>query len=297
MKAQSYVAAFCAFRTLRGMPRFTARCGVLCVDFCPVELPGRAARLHEPPFTSRSWSIYSSRSWKCHSVFLTTAWASAWPLRLPGNCARSRAATPCFCSFPAAGVPNSLPPIAPGTPAVGPRFACNSAPVWRHACSSHATTGTHSCATAGLKSRSRARYGVCGRSGGSHYLSYHRICRRRRCRSFRFPAVLARLHPRKFSRTAFLLLSRGSRSRQGDHPGRACIRGHARARCEIVDMTHPCVDRPALAIGEIHVWTARLVDEHCATADLLRAQAAQFSFELARHGDWDCLRVQRSVSI
>jgi len=62
-------------------------------------------------------------------------------------------------------------------------------------------------------------------------------------------------------------------------------------------MTHPCVDRPALAIGEIHVWTARLVDEHCATADLLRAQAAQFSFELARHGDWDCLRVQRSVSI
>ena len=96
---------------------------------------------------------------------------------------------------------------------------------------------------------------------------------------------------------AFLLLSRGSRSRQGDHPGRACIRGHARARCEIVDMTHPCVDRPALAIGEIHVWTARLVDEHCATADLLRAQAAQFSFELARHGDWDCLRVQRSVSI
>ena len=169
------------------------------VDFCPVELPGRAARLHEPPFTSRSWSMYSSRSWKCHSVFLTTAWASAWPLRLPGNCARSRAATPCFCSFPAAGVPNSLPPIAPATPAVGPRFACNSAPVWRHACSSHATTGTHSCATAGLKSRSRARYGVCGRSGGSHYLSYHRICRRRRCRSFRFPAVLARLHPRKFS--------------------------------------------------------------------------------------------------
>jgi 4'-phosphopantetheinyl transferase len=54
-------------------------------------------------------------------------------------------------------------------------------------------------------------------------------------------------------------------------------------------MTHPCVDRPALSIGEIHVWTARLVDEHCATADLLRtlsreerAQAAQFSFERDR---------------
>jgi 4'-phosphopantetheinyl transferase len=52
-------------------------------------------------------------------------------------------------------------------------------------------------------------------------------------------------------------------------------------------MTH--VDRPALSIGEIHVWTARLVDEHCATADLLpilsreeRAQAAQFSFERDR---------------
>jgi 4'-phosphopantetheinyl transferase len=49
-------------------------------------------------------------------------------------------------------------------------------------------------------------------------------------------------------------------------------------------MTH--VDRPALSIGEIHVWAARLVDEHCATADLLRtlsreerAQAAQFSFK------------------
>jgi phosphopantetheinyl transferase len=54
-------------------------------------------------------------------------------------------------------------------------------------------------------------------------------------------------------------------------------------------MTHPCVDRPALSIGEIHVWIARLVDEHCATADLLpilsreeRAQAAQFSFERER---------------
>jgi phosphopantetheinyl transferase len=34
-------------------------------------------------------------------------------------------------------------------------------------------------------------------------------------------------------------------------------------------MTHPCVDRPALSIGEVHVWTARLVDEHRATADLL----------------------------
>jgi 4'-phosphopantetheinyl transferase len=54
-------------------------------------------------------------------------------------------------------------------------------------------------------------------------------------------------------------------------------------------MTHPCVDRPALSIGEIHVWTARLVDEHHATADLLwtlsreeRARAAQFSFERDR---------------
>jgi len=54
-------------------------------------------------------------------------------------------------------------------------------------------------------------------------------------------------------------------------------------------MSKPCVDRPALSIGEIHVWTARLVDEHRATADLLpilsreeRAQAAQFSFERDR---------------
>jgi len=52
-------------------------------------------------------------------------------------------------------------------------------------------------------------------------------------------------------------------------------------------MTH--VDRPALSIGEIHVWAARLVDGHDATADLLRtlsreerAQAAQFAFERDR---------------
>jgi 4'-phosphopantetheinyl transferase len=54
-------------------------------------------------------------------------------------------------------------------------------------------------------------------------------------------------------------------------------------------MTHPCVGRPALSSGEIHAWTARLADEHHATADLLRilsreerAQAAQFSFECDR---------------
>jgi len=54
-------------------------------------------------------------------------------------------------------------------------------------------------------------------------------------------------------------------------------------------MSNPCVDRPALSIGEIHVWTAHLVDEHRATADLLpilsreeSAQAAQFSFERDR---------------
>jgi 4'-phosphopantetheinyl transferase len=54
-------------------------------------------------------------------------------------------------------------------------------------------------------------------------------------------------------------------------------------------MSNPCVDRPALSNGEIHVWTAHLVDEHRATADLLAilsreesAQAAQFSFERDR---------------
>lgn len=54
-------------------------------------------------------------------------------------------------------------------------------------------------------------------------------------------------------------------------------------------MTHPCVDPPGLSIGEVHVWTARLVDDHHATADLLRilgqeerARAAQFSFERDR---------------
>jgi len=54
-------------------------------------------------------------------------------------------------------------------------------------------------------------------------------------------------------------------------------------------MSNPCVDRPALSIGEIHVWTARLADEHHAMADLLlllsrdeRTRAAQFSFERDR---------------
>ena len=54
-------------------------------------------------------------------------------------------------------------------------------------------------------------------------------------------------------------------------------------------MSDPCVARPALSFGEIHVWTARLADEHHAIADLLRilsreerTQAAQFSFERDR---------------
>jgi 4'-phosphopantetheinyl transferase len=54
-------------------------------------------------------------------------------------------------------------------------------------------------------------------------------------------------------------------------------------------MTEPCEDRPGLSIGEIHAWTARLVDSHHVTADLLgildeeeRARAAQLSFERDR---------------
>jgi 4'-phosphopantetheinyl transferase len=59
-------------------------------------------------------------------------------------------------------------------------------------------------------------------------------------------------------------------------------------------MTRPCVDhRRGLSIGEIHVWAARLVDDHHAAADLLRvflpildqeerARAAQLSFERDR---------------
>jgi 4'-phosphopantetheinyl transferase len=62
-----------------------------------------------------------------------------------------------------------------------------------------------------------------------------------------------------------------------------------RRRCGVAGTMHPCVDRPDLSIGEIHVWTARLDDGHHATADLLRilsqeekARAAQFSFERDR---------------
>jgi 4'-phosphopantetheinyl transferase len=54
-------------------------------------------------------------------------------------------------------------------------------------------------------------------------------------------------------------------------------------------MSDPCVARPTLSLGEIHVWTARLADEPHAIADLLRilsreerTQAAQFSFERDR---------------
>jgi 4'-phosphopantetheinyl transferase len=51
-------------------------------------------------------------------------------------------------------------------------------------------------------------------------------------------------------------------------------------------MTRRCVDGPGLSIGEIHVWTARLVDDQEVAAALLpllsreeRARAAQFSSE------------------
>jgi 4'-phosphopantetheinyl transferase len=51
-------------------------------------------------------------------------------------------------------------------------------------------------------------------------------------------------------------------------------------------MTPLCEDRAGLSVGEIHVWTARLVDDQRVTAALLpllsreeRAQAAEFSFE------------------
>jgi 4'-phosphopantetheinyl transferase len=54
-------------------------------------------------------------------------------------------------------------------------------------------------------------------------------------------------------------------------------------------MTRRCIDGSALSIDEIHVWTARLVDDQRVTAALLpllsrqeRARAAQFSFQRDR---------------
>jgi 4'-phosphopantetheinyl transferase len=54
-------------------------------------------------------------------------------------------------------------------------------------------------------------------------------------------------------------------------------------------MTYRCVDRRGLSAGEIHVWTARVVDDQRITAALLRllspeerVRAAQFSFERDR---------------
>jgi 4'-phosphopantetheinyl transferase len=54
-------------------------------------------------------------------------------------------------------------------------------------------------------------------------------------------------------------------------------------------MRHLCVHRSDLLVDEVHVWVARLPDDHHATADLLRildqeerARAAQFSFDRDR---------------
>jgi len=54
-------------------------------------------------------------------------------------------------------------------------------------------------------------------------------------------------------------------------------------------MTDRRAVRPGLSIGEIHVWTARLIDDHHATSDLLpilsqeeRERAAGFAFERDR---------------
>ena len=57
MKAPPFAAVFSPFRTQAEMPRSTDRCGDSCrprYDLCPAELPGRAARLAEPPFMSMS---------------------------------------------------------------------------------------------------------------------------------------------------------------------------------------------------------------------------------------------------
>src|SRR5215470_9479879 len=86
------------------------------VDFCPVELPGRAARLDEPPFTSMS-ALMERLDRALQPLmgvpfgFFGHSAGAVRPLKPPGNCARSMAASPCTCSFPAAGVPNSLPPM------------------------------------------------------------------------------------------------------------------------------------------------------------------------------------------
>jgi medium-chain acyl-[acyl-carrier-protein] hydrolase len=88
------------------------------VDFCPVELPGRAARLHEPPFTSMSALMEKLEhalqplmgvpfGFFGHSVGACMAFESARQLRS----VEGRNAVLLF--VPAAGVPNSLPPIAP----------------------------------------------------------------------------------------------------------------------------------------------------------------------------------------
>src|SRR5262249_26991391 len=92
-----------------------------------------------------------------------------------------------------------------------------------------------------------------------------------------------------FAGRAFLLFLRGRSSRQGNHPRLVCFDGHSHGSCEVEGMTHPCADCSTLSIGDIHVWTARFVNDHHLTTDLLRildqeerARAVRLSFERDR---------------
>ena len=60
------------------------------VDFCPVELPGRAARLDEPPLTSMSALTEQLRDalqplMAVPFAFSATVWGRGWPMKLPDD--------------------------------------------------------------------------------------------------------------------------------------------------------------------------------------------------------------------
>src|SRR5215210_7799574 len=84
-----------------------------------------------------------------------------------------------------------------------------------------------------------------------------------------------------FSGRSFLLLCHRRGSHQGDSSRFFLLCGYTKAKWDIADMK-----QPLLASDEVHVWTARLVDNHHAITDLMQSlspaelrQADQFSFQ------------------
>ena len=238
------------------------------IDLCPVELPGRAARLDEPPFVSMSALMEELRhalqplmavpfGFFGHSVGSWMAYEAARQLRsLDG-----RTAIHLFVSGRRSPRPCARA-LSPATPSIRPRTSRHSGPIWRHPGGNHGAPGAARRAAAGVASRSCPRGRVFGRSRASYRLSDHRPRRRRRPVRFRRHSILERVHPRKipdssFPWRAFLHLN-GRRGSHQVNSSRTCTRPWAcprRVRGRSYDRLlrrssrpgerrNPCVDCP-----------------------------------------------------